>query len=310
VVARIENLITFKVLHADDESPVTGAPVEVGITQQNAGNDPNPLSGRPATDLALRGETDEFGNFGFRTNFSKGGLFRLEATLLPITADTAAKKVKLGFSIRVQPPNNSSYKLAVMLVILAGITLVGVFLIKHKTRAPADTRIDLLASPVIKRFFKGRLFQPLIQVFCLLILCVLIFLAFFDLQDSGRNLSLIVIWTIWWAGIIFTFVLVGRLWCYGCPVGAVSEWVSRWSKPQRSYPGHLRNMWIANGLFVLLTWLDIQIGVVRNPVVTGILLTGVLAGAAVIGFFISGEPFADTCARLAVLSGCIHCFHP
>ena len=116
IVSQMVSLITFKVLLADDKSPVTGIQVEVGVRQLNNGNKLSRLSEHPAGDFTARGETDEFGNFGFETNFSTSGLYHLEATFLPHSADVSAQNVKLGFSVHVQPPNNGSSKLVVILM--------------------------------------------------------------------------------------------------------------------------------------------------------------------------------------------------
>jgi ferredoxin len=87
-----------------------------------------------------------------------------------------------------------------------------------------------------------------------------------------------------------------------CPVGAVSEWTSRIFKPRRLFPVTLRNLWLANFMFVLLTWLDIQIGVVRNPVVTGSILIGISALAIGIGMFFQRRSF---CRYLCPIGGLI-----
>src|SRR5262249_51715535 len=54
-----------------------------------------------------------------------------------------------------------------------------------------------------------------------------------DVQDGGVNLATKLTWTIWWAGIIFTFFLVGRVWCVACPFGALNEWTARLAGPLR-----------------------------------------------------------------------------
>jgi polyferredoxin len=136
----------------------------------------------------------------------------------------------------------------------------------------------------------------------LAVFIILLILAFVDIQDSGKNLAVIVIWTLWWTGIIFTFVLVGRLWCFMCPVGALSEWTSRIFKPWRQFPVKLQNVWLANLFFVLLTWLDIQIGVVRNPMVTGALLLTITAAAIGIGMRYARRTF---CRYLCPIGGLI-----
>jgi len=168
-----------------------------------------------------------------------------------------------------------------------------------KTQSPG---FNLLEIAWIKGLLQSKYVQPVFQIPLLAVFIILLILAFVDIQDSGKNLSVIVIWTLWWTGIIFTFVLVGRLWCFMCPVGALSEWTSRIFKPRRQFPSKLQNLWLANLFFVLLTWLDIQIGVVRNPVVTGSLLIGIAAAAIGIGMRFQRRTF---CRYLCPIGGLI-----
>lgn len=60
-------------------------------------------------------------------------------------------------------------------------------------------------------------------------------------------------------------VLAGRVWCVACPFGALNEWSARASGSRRRLPGILRTLWWATGAFVLLTWADDLLGVVRSP---------------------------------------------
>jgi hypothetical protein len=88
-----------------------------------------------------------------------------------------------------------------------------------------------------------------------------------------------------------------------CPVGALSEWTSRIFKPRRQFPSKLQNVWLANLFFVLLTWLDIQIGVVRNPIVTGSLLLGITAVAIGIGMRFERRTFCRYACPIGGLIG-------
>jgi len=310
MVVKKEGIITLKVLRTKDMTPVVGAQIIVGVSEvtdsSNAGIRETDLVSGPEK----AGQTDVFGNYELKNIFHKTGIYKIKAKLLPAGVNTLDTGISVGFTLDVSPPGNPGSRLIVMLFFLLSMTAVGIFLIKLKTRVPDAAGIDFLDIPSVKGIFRARYFQPSIQLVLLLFLFILIFLAFFDIQDSARNLSVIIIWTIWWAGIIFTFVLAGRLWCFMCPVGAISEWMSRVFNPHRTYPENLQNMWFANTLFVLLTWLDIQIGVVRNPVITGLLLTGVLVAAAAIGLLYQRRTFCRYLCPIGGLIGIYSLFSP
>ena len=311
IVAKKESTITLKVLRTKDMTPVVGARIITDVSEVTDSSN----AGTPREkDLVLgpekAGQTDVFGNYELKIIFYKTGIYKIKAKLLPAGVNTLDTDISMGFTLNVTSPGNTGLRLIVILFLLVGITAAGIFIIKLKTRAPDAAGIDFLDIPAVKSIFRARYFQPSIQLVLLLFLFILIFLAFFDIQDSARNLSVIIIWTIWWAGIIFTFVLAGRLWCFMCPVGAISEWMSRVFKPRWIYPENLQNMWLANTLFILLTWLDIQIGVVRNPVVTGLLLTGVLVAAATIGLLYQRRTFCRYLCPIGGLIGIYSLFSP
>ncbi|NOX33709.1 MAG: 4Fe-4S binding protein [Deltaproteobacteria bacterium] len=297
--AETKTVVTVKVLRAKDLAPVVGQPVYTSIIGTNL--EPGQKN---------KGRTDAFGNFEFQALFGDAGLFKLKVELPGSKAMASSKGILTVFPLKIAPRGHPGLKLIFILVLLLGTTIAGMVLIRVKIKNPDKSVIDLLDIPIIQKILKARYFQDVIQIVLLIFLFIFIFLAFFDIQDSARNLSVIVIWTIWWAGVIFTFVLAGRLWCFMCPVGAVSEWISRASDPQMVLPKSLQNMWFANTFFVLLTWLDIQIGVVRNPLVTGFLLSLILVVAAVFGLFYQKRTFCRHICPIGGLIGIYSLFSP
>jgi len=131
---------------------------------------------------------------------------------------------------------------------------------------------------------------------------IVIFLGLSDVQEGGVNVATKLTWTIWWAGIIFTFFLVGRAWCLACPFGALNEWASRIAAPVRRLPKPFRNIWWATGMFVLLTWADEQLGVVRSPSVTAWIVIFFAGLAVAIGIFYERRSF---CRYLCPIGGLI-----
>ncbi len=188
---------------------------------------------------------------------------------------------------------------AVIVAIAAGALII--LRIRGDVLAPGD-RFNFLSLPGIRRLVTAPAFQPAIQIPLLLLFAVIVFLGLADTRVAGRNLATKLTWTIWWAGIIFTFILVGRLWCLMCPIGAVNEWASRLGRPDRKWPKPLQNLWIANGTFILLTWADVQLGVVRDPRVTAWIILLLLASAVLTGLFFQRRTF---CRYLCPITGLI-----
>lgn len=48
------------------------------------------------------------------------------------------------------------------------------------------------------------------------------------------NAATFLTWNIWWVGMIFSFLFIGRIWCTVCPLGCIGEWAHRTRAPKRS----------------------------------------------------------------------------
>ncbi len=297
-------ILILKILRSQDNEPVTDGKVFIrngDPSQAVKANGPD-LKGSSEWEMATR--ADEFGNYALATRFEKPGNFYIKVAIFELEGKKFKPPLQVGFALKINPAIHSTAKLLFISFLLLSITITGLYLIRNSRLKSAKKAagFNFLEIFWIKRLLQSKVIQPTLQVLLLVFLAVLLILSLFDVQDSGKNLSVIAIWTLWWTGIIFTFVLVGRLWCFMCPVGAISEWTSRFFKPRRLFPAKLRNLWLANLMFVLLTWLDIQIGVVRNPAVTGAILIGITALAIGIGMFFQRRTF---CRYLCPIGGLI-----
>jgi polyferredoxin len=305
LIAGKEVTITLKILRSQDHTPVRGGKIFLSTKSTLQAISNNTLNFYSTSEHVEAKEADEFGNYELKTIFSEPDTYYIRVAIKELEGQVINAPLKVGFTINVNPPGTSNIKLFFILFTIFFITVAGIYLInvRRKITSIEDTGLNFLDVPWIKRILQSKYFQPAFQVPLLVFSSVLIILAFMDVQDSGKNLSTILIWTIWWAGIIFTFVLVGRMWCLMCPVGAVSEWSSRIFKPHRIFPAKLQNVWLANFMFVLLTWLDIQIGVVRNPIVTGSILIGIVVIAIVTGMLFQRRSFCRYLCPIGSLIG-------
>lgn len=307
-----ESVLTFKILHLADMSPARAGRVLVDINGKTADIKDNILDLDNVSSYIDANEVDEHGNYEIRTTFLQPDNYYFKLKISEIDGSVLDPPITAGFALEVAPGGDSGIGLWVVFLVIAGFTVLAIYgaHIKRKIISTDREAFNLLDIPWIRRLLIWKYLQPASQVVLLIGFIVLIYLAFFDIQDGGRNLSTKLVWTIWWAAVIFTFVLVGRLWCYMCPVGAVSEWTSRAVKSDRKIPRALRNVWIANLLFLILTWLDIQLGVVRTPVVTGTLFVLLTLTAITTAIFYERRTFCRYLCPIGGLIGLYSMFSP
>jgi ferredoxin len=191
-----------------------------------------------------------------------------------------------------------------LLAACAAIGVVGVAAVRLRDSGGRRSSgpLNLLDVGWLRRLLTARSFPLSLQIPLLALMGVVAFLGFHDVQEGGVNFATKLTWTIWWAGIIFTFVLLGRVWCVACPFGALNEWTSRLVAPLRRLPRPFRNIWWATGLFVLLTWADEQLGVVRSPRVTAWIVVFFAGLAVAVGLFYERRSF---CRYLCPIGGVI-----
>jgi ferredoxin len=190
------------------------------------------------------------------------------------------------------------------LALVSGIAVVAVYAVRLRATDPAQAAgsLNLLAIPWLRRILTSRFFQPALQIPLLAVTAFVVYVGFVDVEDGGINLATKLTWTIWWAGVIFTFVLAGRVWCVACPFGALNEWTAGLSGAWRRLPRLFRNIWWATALFVALTWADELLGVVRSPRTTAWIIVGFAALAVAVGLRYERRSF---CRHLCPIGGLI-----
>lgn len=170
---------------------------------------------------------------------------------------------------------------------------------------------NLLSSSAIKRLLRWRGFQFSIQVPNVLVYLLVIFAGLFGTQVSTGNFATVMTWIIWWAAIVFTFVFVGRLWCLMCPFSAMAEWLQRaalWTVKRETFglgwkwPKKLRNLYVPTILFLILTWVDHQFGLVGSPLYTAYFVLVILAGAVIVSLLFERRTF---CSYVCPIGGLI-----
>jgi ferredoxin len=286
--------LVAKVLRSSDLAPVPGGRVLVGLAAAGAVPDPEQAT-----------EQTWAGHYAVAANPTKLGAYQVRVVLAELEGRRFEPPLVVDFPVSVARASSGMGAVAwTMIALVGGIGVLAVYAVglRARTGAPAGEALDLLRVQWLRRLLTSRALQPSLQIPLLALMAVVVLLGFSDVQDGAVNLATKLTWTIWWAGIIFTFVLAGRVWCLACPFGALNEWTARLAGPLRRLPKPFRNLWWATGMFVLLTWADEQLGVVRSPRVTAWIVLFFAAAAVAIGLFYERRSF---CRHLCPIGGLI-----
>lgn len=285
--------IVAKIVKDGTAEAVSGAKVLIDVAPAGAPPDP-----RPAPEVTWAGH--------YTVDFTakKAGAFQARVAVSELAGRRLDPPAVVDFPVMVGPAPGLGGAVWLLIVGVAGLGALGLYVAGARARigVPRGERLDLLQLPWLRRLLTSSLFQPALQLPMLAVTAVVVFLGFRDVQDGATNVATKLTWTIWWAGIIFTFVLVGRVWCLACPFGALNDWMSRLARPLRRLPRPFRNIWWATAMFVILTWADEQLGVVRSPLVTAAIVVFFAAMAVVIGLIYERRSF---CRYLCPIGGLI-----
>jgi hypothetical protein len=235
-----EARIVVNVAAAATALPVSGGKVLVSLAPAGAEHDP-----RPAPEVAWAGR------YAAAFTPARTGPHVLRVLLEELDGRRFVPPLLLEFPVTVERPAGLGGWTWSLLLALGALTAAGLYGITFRSRLtrPAHDGLNLLDIGWVRRLFTAPGFQLALQVPLLVLTGIVVALGLGDVQNGGVNLATKLTWTIWWAGIIFTFVAAGRVWCLACPFGALNEWTARLARPLRRLPKPFRNIWWATGMF-------------------------------------------------------------
>ena len=194
-----------------------------------------------------------------------------------------------------------AWSLAVCVFMLAA---GGYLLRTNRVPAHLSGSINLAGIPVLGTFIRHLMEKPVILL-CLKTVVVCLFLLVIVAGLSGsqipeRNMATVLTWSIWWTGLIISVFFLGSAWCAVCPWDTLSTWLVRRRLWRRAHPNNslnlkvarrLRSVWPALILLVVLTWLELGVGVTTSPYMTALLALAMVLMATVSLAVYEGKAF-------------------
>ena len=304
-----ENKITVKVSRVGSLEPVRNAKISMGIIparllNRSQASPKNESAAYDTVDVPVSPISEQVwaGSYTLSPQFKEKGHHLVRVVLGEIDGKRFDPPAVFDFHLDVVPAAGftAGFWLLAGAAILMACGGISWTIVRSGHAVKPGAAVNLLDIFWLRRFVSWKGFQPLLQIPTLIVIGIIAFLGFFDVQDGAKNLATKLTWILWWPGIIFTFILVGRLWCVMCPFGTLNEWAANLSQPNRRFPKSLRNLWLATFLFLLLTWADEQIGVIRSPQLTAWLIVVFALSAITTGVFFQRRSF---CHYLCPITG-------
>ncbi|NJD57173.1 MAG: 4Fe-4S binding protein [Nitrospirae bacterium] len=253
------------------------------------------------------------GMFAVEYILPENGEYAFTLAVKSLAGKTYTEPVIYGGKVSYQAKSKAPYyRLLFVLssILISGVIAVYVLYQRKSLRMESGQKMNLLDIPWLRKFLKSAWFQPVFQVPALLVFIVIMAAGLFDIQQGDRNIATLLMWTIWWAAIIFTFVFVGRIWCMMCPFGAVQDWIGRLRSMNRDFPRPMRNIYLSSGIFFVLTWWDSYSGIVNKPALTAWLLIGFFVVASGMALVFKGRSFCRYVCPIGGLIGIYSMFSP
>lgn len=121
--------------------------------------------------------------------------------------------------------------------------------------------VDVLRLPIIGRVLRHRWGRLILQSITTAMAVAIMIDGFIGLQSASRNLATVVPWVHYRGLVVIALLLVGNLFCMGCPFTVPRTLAKRLAIRGRRFPRVLRNKWLAIfslfTLFFLYEWLDL-----------------------------------------------------
>jgi DNA-binding NtrC family response regulator len=170
--------------------------------------------------------------------------------------------------------------------------------------------INLLQFSKIKAFFKSRFYPVGLQIITASVFSLIFILAFLGSRSPDSNVTVLLVWAMWWPMLTVSWFVGARIWCSVCPMGAVNDLFNRVGTKKFKVPAFIRNRGIylsAVGLGVII-WAEAASKMPYSPMATGFLLLSIASFAVLSGIFYERRLWCRYLCPLgrlaAIFSGC------
>lgn len=203
------------------------------------------------------------------------------------------------------------YALSVALVLVLSFGLFEIVARVSRGKVETRPRFSFFRVPGVKALVRWPHFRTLCQLVVVGVFALVVVAGLYGDPLAERNLAPLLTWTLWWGGLVLLILFAGKAWCYVCPWDALAGWAERlvfWRRQSGlglglAWPRRLRNVWLATGFFVGLTWLELGFGVTMSPRATAWIALGMVSLALACALVFERRAFCRYACLVGRVSG-------
>ncbi|MEZ4742951.1 MAG: 4Fe-4S binding protein [Bdellovibrionota bacterium] len=178
-------------------------------------------------------------------------------------------------------------------------------------------RFDLFRIPGLENLVKWRFFSYFIRSIPAFLFITVLVTGFWG--NTRTSFAAPFTWLFWWTLLIVFVAFAGKIFCAACPWDFFANlfefgWIKRKKITSQSvnlkWPRFLANIYLASGLFIVLTWLELGYGITKSSYITAWLGLGFIALIIVCALLFERRSFCRFGCPIGRISGVYSQFSP
>ena len=164
---------------------------------------------------------------------------------------------------------------------------------------------NLLQLDSIRNFFRHRFYPVGFQIMTGSFFALIFFLAFTGNQSPDANITLLLVWALWWPTLAVSWFFGARIWCAVCPMGAANDLFSRLCSMRKKVPDVIvkKSAYFSAAGLALIIYAELSSNMVYSPMATGFLLLTILSCAVLSGILYERRVWCRYICPLGRLAG-------
>ncbi len=169
---------------------------------------------------------------------------------------------------------------------------------------------NLLQLDQVRDLFTSKFYPVSIQILTAAFFSLIFLFAFLGNQSPDANVTLLLVWALWWPMLAISWFFGARIWCSICPMGAVNDLLNKFCSLKKKVPKFIRDnsMYLSAAGFAIIIYAEASSHMTYSPMATGFLLLTILGCAILSGFIYERRVWCRYLCPLgrlaATFSGC------